>query len=120
MIMKIGKLKELANVFIPKEEAEGEERIDSASAHHFFILVVIVMGMGLFYIYNDVDYDLQIKHYYKSREELIDRRYIYITDQKELNEAGMRSNVETKLRARGSNIAAPHAKQIVIKDEEAD
>jgi len=120
-MINLGKLKELATVFVPsKVDNDSEERIDSASARHFFILVVMVMGMGLFYIYNDVDYDLQIKHYYKSRETLIDRRYIYISDQKELNEAGMRSNVEAKLRERNSTLSAPKAKQIVITDEETN
>lgn len=116
--MNLNKFKELANVFIPKEENEGEERIDTATARHFFILVIIVMGMGLFYIYNDVDYDLQIKHYNKSREQLIDKRYIYISDQKELNEAGMRSNVENKLAERKSRLSAPKTRQTVISDEE--
>lgn len=118
--MNLNKFKELANVFIPKEENEGEEKIDTASVHHFFILVIIVMGMGLFYIYNDVDYDLQIKHYNKSREELINRRYTYISDQKELNEAGMRSSVEDKLAERKSRLSAPKIKQTVISDEKAD
>lgn len=120
MNMNLDKLKDLATVFIPKEENEGEERIDNATASHFLFLVILVMGMGLFYIYNDVDYDLQIKHYYKSRDELIDRRYVYISDQKELNEAGMRSSVEQKLRERGSSVCAPKNKQVVIKNEETD
>lgn len=118
--MNLNKLKELATVFIPKEENEAEERIDSSTARHFFILVIIVMGMGLFYIYNDVDYDLQIRHYSKSRKELIDKRYVYISDQKELNETGMRSNVESILQKRGSRLSAPKDRQIAISDEEAD
>lgn len=117
--MNLNKFKELANVFIPKEENDGEERIDSATARHFFILVILVMGMGLFYIYNDVDYDLQIRHYSNSRKELIDKRYFYISDQKELNEAGMRSNVELELQERKSRLSAPANRQIVISDEEA-
>lgn len=118
--MNLNKFKELANVFIPKEENDGEGKIDSTTARHFFILVIIVMGMGLFYIYNDVDYDLQIRHYSKSRKELIDKRYFYISSQKELNETGMRSNVEHKLKERNSRLAAPIKRQFVVNDEEAD
>lgn len=118
--MNTNKFKELANVFAPKDENGNDAHIDMRGSRHFIFLVIMVMGMGLCYVYNDVDYDLQIKHYYKSRETLVDRRYVYISDQQELNRAGMRSNVESKLAERRSRISAPKSKPILITHEETE
>lgn len=116
--MNFSKLKEIANVLAPKQETTNETVVTPEGSRHLVFLAIMILGMGLSYIYNDVDYDLQIKHYSKTREALIDRRYTYISDQQELNRAGMRSNVEAKLSQRGSRIMAPKTKPILINYEE--
>lgn len=118
--MNLAKLKEPFSIFFSKDEEENnaEELVGRESMHRTLIFAATIVVMGLFYVYNDVDYDLQIKHYNKTREVLIDRRYIYISDQKELNEAGMRSNVNDSLSKRGSSVRYPMKKQVVIRDAE--
>jgi len=117
--MDLNKLKEPLSIFFPKEEkTKVVDSVGKEGMKRTLVFALTIVFMGLFYVYNDVDYDLQIKHYNNSRDTLMDRRYIYISDQKELNATGIRSNVRTKLSERNSRVKDPMKKQIVIGDEE--
>lgn len=107
----------IAMLFKGDEEDNVVKSVGKEGMKRTLIFAFTLIFMGLFYVYNDVDYDLQIKHYNKTRDTLIDRRYIYISDQKELNMAGMRSSVNAKLRERNSQVKEPNKKQIIIRDE---
>lgn len=118
--MNKNKLKGLANLLAPKDENGQDVHINVSAYRNYIILVLMIMAMGLAYIYNDLDYELQIDHYTESRQQLMDLRYIYLLDQKNLNRAGMRSNVEAKLAERNSRVSASKTKPILIDYEKTN
>lgn len=68
-------------------------------------VIAVLVLLAMLYLQNGFGYERQLRQLDHSRQELEDKKYTYITLQKELNDVGRRSAVRSRLKKSGSAIA---------------
>lgn len=67
-------------------------------------VMIFLVVLAMLYLQNGFAYERQLRELDVARQELEDRKYTYISLQKELNGVGRRSSVRVRLNEAGSNI----------------